>query len=128
MLMHDGQVVVGPVATWVRETLQNMYSTRYLSAQTAGLYVCAESGEQVREGSVLMVDGERWQVRAVAGQQVRCRLIRDDAEMAEEAAGTGTGRREWWEVEEGGGGRERREEEDGGGKWRDLVGGGSGAG
>ena len=30
MLMHDKQVVVGPIGDWVRETLQNGYSTRYL--------------------------------------------------------------------------------------------------
>ena len=72
MLMHDKQVVVGPIAAWVRETLQNGYSTRYLSAQTAGLYV--ESGEEkeVRVGCELELDGERWEVRSVEDGEVRC--------------------------------------------------------
>ena len=40
MLEHDGAEVVGPIADWLRETLQNTYSTNYMCAQTAGLY-CA---------------------------------------------------------------------------------------
>ena len=59
MLMHDKQVVVGPIAAWVRETLQNGYSTRYLSAQTAGLYVERGEEKEVRVGCELELDGER---------------------------------------------------------------------
>ena len=57
---------------WVRETLQNGYSTRYLSAQTAGLYV--ESGEEkeVRVGCELELDGERWVVSSLEDGEVRC--------------------------------------------------------
>ena len=72
MLMHDKQVVVGPIAAWVRETLQNGYSTRYLSAQTAGLYVERGEEKEVRVGCELELDGERWEVRSVEGGEVRC--------------------------------------------------------
>jgi hypothetical protein len=37
-LSWDNQVVVGPVATWIRETIQNSISTEYLRGQTAGLF------------------------------------------------------------------------------------------
>jgi hypothetical protein len=37
-LSWDNQVVVGPVATWVRETIQNSISNEYLRGQTAGLF------------------------------------------------------------------------------------------
>ena len=72
MLMHDKQVVVGPIAAWVRETLQNGYSTRYLSAQTAGLYVERGEEKEVRVGCELELDGERWEVRSVEDGEVRC--------------------------------------------------------
>ena len=72
MLMHDKQVVVGPIGDWVRETLQNGYSTRYLSAQTAGLYVEKGEEKEVRAGCELELDGERWVVRLVEDGEVRC--------------------------------------------------------
>ena len=37
-LCWDNQVVVGKVADWIRETLQNTISNEYLAAQTAGLF------------------------------------------------------------------------------------------
>ena len=68
MLMHDKQVVVGPIAAWVRETLQNGYSTRYLSAQTAGLYV--ERGRSV----VFFILHFDYKINMwAAGGLVRCR-------------------------------------------------------
>ena len=76
MLMHDKQVVVGPIGDWVRETLQNGYSTRYLSAQTAGLYVEKGEEKEVRVGCELELDGERWEVRSVEDGEVLAVLDR----------------------------------------------------
>ena len=74
-LRYDGQVVVGPIAAWVRETLQNAYSTRYLGRQTAGLYVQGEERADARVGDEMELDGERWVVLEVAGQVARCRRV-----------------------------------------------------
>jgi hypothetical protein len=37
VLCWEGLEVTGPTAKWVRETLQNTYSTNYLRKQSAGL-------------------------------------------------------------------------------------------
>jgi hypothetical protein len=43
-LSWDNQVVVGPVATWARETIQNSISIEYLRGQTAGLFRTGREG------------------------------------------------------------------------------------
>jgi hypothetical protein len=49
-LSWDNQVVVEPVATWIRETIQNSISTEYLRGQTAG--GCSGLGGRNRKESV----------------------------------------------------------------------------
>jgi hypothetical protein len=65
----DNQVVVGKVADWVREAIQNNISSDYLAKQTAGLFrpgveVEQESLHVCQEGDIFVlevkrVDGDR---------------------------------------------------------------------
>ena len=92
MLVHDGQEVVGPVRSWLRETIQNSYSLEYLTSQSAGLFTRGSEVE-ARVGDVLHIDGEEHTVRQILGGQVMCSVgaedTADDWEVLtkEEAAG-----------------------------------------
>jgi hypothetical protein len=64
-LRCDNQVVVGPIATWRRETIQNSISTEYLRGQTAGLFRSAGREEPKRMckiGDVFQMEGYVWVV------------------------------------------------------------------
>ena len=78
MLTHDGQVVVGPVSAWLRETLQNSYSLSYLTAQSAGLYTGATQAV-VKEGNAVRIDGAVYQVRQIVEGSVLCSVGEQDA-------------------------------------------------
>ena len=74
-LCWDNQVVVGKVADWVRETIQNTISNDYLAKQTAGLFrpgveVEQESEHVCQEGDIFMLDGEVLEVKRVDGDRV----------------------------------------------------------
>ena len=56
-LSWDNQVVVGPVATWVRETIQNSISIEYLRGQTAGLF---RTGREGPKRKCVVGDMLRW--------------------------------------------------------------------
>jgi hypothetical protein len=74
-LCWDNQVVVGKVADWVRETIQNTVFNDYLAKQTAGLFrpgveVEQESEHVCQEGDIFMLDGEMLEVKKVDGDRV----------------------------------------------------------
>ena len=78
MLTHDGQVVVGPVSAWLRETLQNSYSISYLTSQSAGLYTGAKQ-VAAKEGDAVRIDGVVYEVRQVVEDSVLCSVGEQDA-------------------------------------------------
>jgi hypothetical protein len=56
---------VGPTASWVRETLQNSYSTDYLRKQSAGLFrpcSLANVDFDALVGQSCLLDGDNWEV------------------------------------------------------------------
>jgi hypothetical protein len=74
-LCWDNQVVVGKVADWIRETLQNTISNEYLASQTAGLFrpgakVTQECEYVCEVGDVFDLDREFWEVKRVDGDVV----------------------------------------------------------
>jgi hypothetical protein len=58
--------VVGPTASWVRETLHNSYSTDYLRKQSAGIFrPCSLANvdfDALAGQSFFLLDGENWEV------------------------------------------------------------------
>jgi hypothetical protein len=65
VLCWENLEVVGPTVSWVREALQNSYSTAYLRKQSAGLFrPCSlanvDFGALV--GQSFLLDGESWEV------------------------------------------------------------------
>ena len=82
-LCWDNQVVVGKVADWIRETLQNTISNEYLASQTAGLFrpgakVTQECESVCEVGDVFDLDGEFWEVKRVDGDVVLYGVFRED--------------------------------------------------
>jgi hypothetical protein len=87
-LRWDNQIVVGKVADWIRETIQNTISNEYLASQTAGLFrpgvTTAHECEYVCEvGDLFDLNGGFWEVKNVDGDvvmyDVRCKTG-DDVE------------------------------------------------
>jgi hypothetical protein len=66
VLCWEDLEVTGPTATWVRETLQNAYSTDYLRKQSAGLLRSHVPQDTVDcddlLGKSFRLDGEEWEV------------------------------------------------------------------
>ena len=66
VLCWEDLEVTGPTATWVRETLQNAYSTDYLRKQSAGLFRSHVPHDTVDcddlLGKSFQLDGEEWEV------------------------------------------------------------------
>jgi hypothetical protein len=67
VLCWEDLEVTGPTATWVRETLQNTYSTDYLRKQSAdGLFRSQAPHDDVDcealVGKFFRLDGEEWEV------------------------------------------------------------------
>jgi hypothetical protein len=65
VLCREKLEVVGPTASWVRETLQNTYSTDYLRKQSAGLFrpcSLANVDFDALVGQSFLLDGESWEV------------------------------------------------------------------
>ena len=66
VLCWEDLEVTGPTATWVRETLQNTYSTDYLRKQSAGLFRSQAPQDDVDcealVGKSFRLDGEEWEV------------------------------------------------------------------
>ena len=82
-LCWDNQVVVGKVADWIRETLQNTISNEYLASQTAGLFrpgakVTQECESVCEVGDVFDLDGEFWEVKKVDGDVVLYGVFGED--------------------------------------------------
>jgi hypothetical protein len=76
-LSWDNQVVVGPVATWIRETIQNSISTEYLRGQTAGLFRSGreEPKRKCEIGDMFEMDGYVWVVIDTDGVEVKYQMV-----------------------------------------------------
>jgi hypothetical protein len=66
VLCWEDLEVTGPTATWVREILQNTYSTDYLRKQSAGLF-CSHVPQDTVDchgllGKSFRLNGEEWAV------------------------------------------------------------------
>ena len=91
--------MTGPTATWVRETLQNTYSTDYLRKQSAGFFRSQAPQDDVDckalIGKSFRLDGEEWEVieaDASSGLVKYARICDGDTEQEislEELAGGG---------------------------------------
>jgi hypothetical protein len=91
VLCWEDLEVTGPTATWVRETLQNTYSTDYLrnqSAASAGLFRSQAPQDDVDcealVGQFFRLDGEEWeliQADASSGLVKYARLCEGDTEQ-----------------------------------------------
>jgi hypothetical protein len=70
VLCWEDLEVTGPTAKWVRETLQNTYSTNYLRNQSAGLFRSQATQDdvdcQALAGKSFRLDGEE---RGVGGNR-----------------------------------------------------------
>jgi hypothetical protein len=68
----DNQVVVGPRATWIRETIQNSISTEYLRGQTTGLFRSGrvEPMRMCEVGDRFEMEGYVWVVIDTDGVEV----------------------------------------------------------
>jgi hypothetical protein len=65
VLCWENLEVVGPTASWVRETLQNSYSTDCPRKQSAGLFRPCSLANVVFDalvGQSFLLDGENWEV------------------------------------------------------------------
>ena len=65
VLCWENLEVVGPTASWVRETPQKSYSTEYLRKQPAGLFrpcSLANVDFDALVGQSFLLDGENWEV------------------------------------------------------------------
>ena len=85
--------MVGKVAAWVRETIQNTISNNYLASQTAGLFrpggaQCEECENICEPGDFFELDGETSEVITVDEDEVRYGLAGEISE--EEGWKTGT--------------------------------------
>jgi len=92
-LCWDNQVVVGKVAAWVRETIQNTISNNYLASQTAGLFrpggaQCEECESVCEPGDFFELDGETWEVINVDEDEVRYGLAGESSEEEDWKTGT----------------------------------------
>ena len=69
--------MVGPVATWIRETIQNSISTEYLRGQTAGLFRSGreEPKRKCKVGDVFEMEGYVWIVIETDGVEVRYQMM-----------------------------------------------------
>ena len=74
MLTWQRLEVVGPVGPWVRTTLQNSYSTRYMRMQSAGLFAAAPPTPPVSVGERFCMDGRQYLVKRTSGEEVQCGL------------------------------------------------------
>jgi hypothetical protein len=76
-LSWDNQVVVGPVATWIRETIQNSISTEYLRGQTAGLFRSGREGpkRKCKVGDMFEMEGYEWVVVETDGVEVKYQMM-----------------------------------------------------
>jgi len=76
-LSWDNQVVVGPVATWVRETIQNSISIEYLRGQTAGLFRTGREGPKRMcvVGDMFEMEGGEYIVTKTDGVDVEYRMM-----------------------------------------------------
>jgi hypothetical protein len=76
-LSWDNQIVVGPVATWIRETIQNSISTEYLRGQTAGLFRTGreEPKRKCKVGDVFEMEGYVWVVIETDGVEVKYQMM-----------------------------------------------------
>jgi hypothetical protein len=89
VLCWEDVEVIGPTATWVRETLQNTYSTDYLRNQSAGLFRSQAPHDDVDcealVGKFFCLDGEEWEVIEADGSSglvKYARLCEGDTEQA----------------------------------------------
>jgi hypothetical protein len=75
-LSWDNQVVVGPVATWVRKTIQNSISNEYVRGQTAGLFRTGREGpkRKYEVGDMFEMEGYEWVVVETDGVEVKYQM------------------------------------------------------
>jgi hypothetical protein len=76
-LSWDNQVVVGLVATWVRETIQNSTSNKYLRGQTAGLFRTGreEPKRKCEVGDMFEMEGYEWVVVETDGVEIKYQMM-----------------------------------------------------
>jgi hypothetical protein len=88
VLCWEDLEVTGPTAKWVRETLQNTYSTNYLRKKSAGLFRSQATQDgvdcQAVVGKSFRLDGEEWDVIEAddsSGLVKYARLCKHDADQ-----------------------------------------------